>query len=156
MLPPHFLSQNPLEDLRSYVADYLKEEIAAEAIAQNIPSFSEFLRVAALTSSELLNYTNIARETGVDLFVILTGIERVYLDFSKPTQRDLDVLTVDEAKRHLDEGQFPAGSMGPKIRAAIDYIEAGGREVLITTAGQLKAALLGRTGTRIIRNGGPT
>ncbi len=65
MLPPHFLSQNPLEDLRSYVADYLKEEIAAEAIAQNIPSFSEFLRVAALTSSELLNYTNIARETGV-------------------------------------------------------------------------------------------
>lgn len=65
MLPPHFLSQNPLEDLRSYVADYLKEEIAAEAVAQNIPSFSEFLRVAALTSSELLNYTNIARETGV-------------------------------------------------------------------------------------------
>ena len=65
MLPPHFLSQNPLEDLRSYVADYLKEEIAAEAVAQHIPSFSEFLRVAALTSSELLNYTHIARETGV-------------------------------------------------------------------------------------------
>jgi len=65
MLPPHFLSENPLEDLRAYVADYLTEEIAAEAVAQNIPSFSEFLRVAALTSSELLNYTNIARETGV-------------------------------------------------------------------------------------------
>ncbi len=98
----------------------------------------------------------IAREAGVDLFVILTGIDRVYLDFGKPTQRAVPVLTVDEAGRHLDEGQFPAGSMGPKVRAAIDYIEAGGREVLITTAGQLKAALLRRSGTRIIRNGGTT
>ena len=98
----------------------------------------------------------IAREAGVDLFVILTGIDRVYLDFGKPSQREVPVLTVDEAKRNLDDGQFPAGSMGPKIRAAIDYIEAGGREVLITTAGQLKAALLRRSGTRIIRNGGQT
>jgi predicted AAA+ superfamily ATPase len=65
MLPPHFLSENPVEDLRAYVADYFKEEIAAEALAQNIPSFSEFLRVVALTSSELLNYTNIARECGI-------------------------------------------------------------------------------------------
>jgi len=65
MLPPHFLAEHPLEELRAYVADYLKEEIAAEALAQNIPSFSEFLRVAALTSSELIHYTNIARETGV-------------------------------------------------------------------------------------------
>ena len=97
----------------------------------------------------------IAREAGADLFIILTGIDSVYLDFGKPTQRDVPVLTVDEAKRNFDDGQFPAGSMGPKIRAAIDYIEAGGREVLITTAGQLKAALLRRSGTRIIRNGGP-
>ncbi len=66
MLPPHFLSENPVEDLRAYVADYLKEEIAVEALTQNIPSFSEFLRVAAITSSELLNYTNIAREAGIN------------------------------------------------------------------------------------------
>ena len=66
MLPPHYLSQSPIEDLRAYVADYLKEEIAAEARTQNIPAFSEFLRVAALTSSELLNYTNIARECGIN------------------------------------------------------------------------------------------
>ena len=66
MLPPHYLSQNPIEDLRAYVADYLKEEIAAEARTQNIPTFSEFLRVAAITSSELLNYTNIARECGIN------------------------------------------------------------------------------------------
>ncbi len=65
LLPPHFLSTDPIQDLRSYVADYLKEEIAAEAVIQNIPAFSEFLRIAALTSGELLNYTNVGRETGV-------------------------------------------------------------------------------------------
>ena len=65
LLPPHFLSLDPVQDLRSYVADYLKEEIAAEAIVQHIPAFAEFLRVAALTSGELLNYTNVGRETGV-------------------------------------------------------------------------------------------
>jgi predicted AAA+ superfamily ATPase len=70
LLPPHFLSVDPLQDLRAYVADYLKEEIAAEAVTQNIPTFSQFLRVAALTSGELLNYTNIGRETGVSAKVV--------------------------------------------------------------------------------------
>lgn len=80
MLPPHFLAEHPLEELRAYVADYLKEEIAAEALAQNIPSFSEFLRVAALTSSELIHYTNIARETGVSQRTI-----RSYFDILEDT-----------------------------------------------------------------------
>ena len=70
LLPPHFLSSDPIQDLRSYVADYLKEEIAAEAVIQNIPAFAEFLRVAALTSGELLNYTNVGRETGVSAKVV--------------------------------------------------------------------------------------
>lgn len=70
LLPPHFLSVNPLEDLRAYVADYLKEEIAAEAATQQIPAFSEFLRVAALTSSELINYTNVGREAGISHKVV--------------------------------------------------------------------------------------
>jgi predicted AAA+ superfamily ATPase len=65
LLPPHYLSNHPKQDLRAYVADYLKEEIAAEAQIQNIPAFSEFLRVSAITSGELLNYTNVGRETGV-------------------------------------------------------------------------------------------
>jgi len=70
LLPPHFLSPDPIQDLRSYVADYLKEEIATEAVTQNIPAFAEFLRVAALTSGELLNYTNVGRETGVSAKVV--------------------------------------------------------------------------------------
>jgi carbamate kinase len=92
----------------------------------------------------------IAREVKVDLFVILTAIERVYIDYGKPTQREAPVLTVDEARRHLADGQFPPGSMGPKIRAAVEYIEAGGQEVLITTAGHLRAALINRSGTKIV------
>jgi carbamate kinase len=92
----------------------------------------------------------IAREVKVDLFIILTAIERVYIHFGKPDQAEASVLTVDEARRHLADGEFPPGSMGPKIRAAVEYIEAGGREVLITKESHLKAALLGRSGTRIV------
>jgi predicted AAA+ superfamily ATPase len=70
LLPPHFLSSDPERDLRAYVADYLKEEIASEARLRDVPAFTEFLRVAALTSSELLNYTNVAREAGVSAKVV--------------------------------------------------------------------------------------
>jgi predicted AAA+ superfamily ATPase len=84
LLPPHYLSINPIEDLRTYVADYLKEEIISEALTQNIPAFSEFLRVAAITSSELINYVNIARETGISHKVVRTYfdiLEDTYLGF---------------------------------------------------------------------------
>ncbi len=87
LLPPHYLSTNPIEELRAYVADYLKEEIIAEALTQNIPAFSEFLHVAAITSSELINYVNIARETGVSHKVIRTYfdiLEDTYLGFRIP------------------------------------------------------------------------
>jgi len=92
----------------------------------------------------------LAREVGIDLFIILTGMPRVYHNFGRPDQKPLSVITVEEARKYLAEGQFPPGSMGPKIRAAIEYIEAGGKEVLITSASHLKAALLNRSGTRII------
>lgn len=90
LLPPHFLSPQPTEDLRAYVADYLKEEIAAEAAVRNIPAFAEFLRVAALTSSELLNYTNVGRETGVSTKVVrgyFEILEDTYLGHRVPPWR---------------------------------------------------------------------
>jgi predicted AAA+ superfamily ATPase len=65
LLPSHYNSDNPIMELRSYIADYLKEEIVSWSITQNIPAFSEFLRVTALTNGEILNYTNISRESGV-------------------------------------------------------------------------------------------
>ena len=90
LLPPHFLSSTPVQDLRAYVADYLKEEIAAEAATQNIPAFSEFLRIAALTSGELLNYTNVGRETGVSAKVVRNYfqiLEDTLLGFRVPPWR---------------------------------------------------------------------
>lgn len=93
----------------------------------------------------------LASEVGVDLFIILTGVDRVYLNYGKENQKEIKVMKVQEAKKYLEEGQFPPGSMGPKIKAAIQYIEAGGKEVLITSASKLKAALAKRSGTRIIQ-----
>ncbi len=92
----------------------------------------------------------LAREVKADMFIILTAIERVYLNFGRPDQAEVPVLTVEEARKHLADGQFPPGSMGPKIRAAIEFIEAGGEEVLITKDSHLKAALLNRSGTRVV------
>ena len=89
-LPPHFLSADPIQDLRAYVADYLKEEIASEAVIRSIPTFSEFLRVVALTSGELLNYTNVGRETGVSAKVVRNYfqiLEDTLLGFRVPPWR---------------------------------------------------------------------
>lgn len=92
----------------------------------------------------------IAREVKADLFIILTSIEHVYLHFGTPEQTGIEVMTAEEAKDYLAQGQFPPGSMGPKIEAAIEYIESGGKEVLITSANTLKSALINRSGTRIV------
>ena len=91
----------------------------------------------------------LAASLSADLFIILTGVDRVFRDFGKPSAHPLAVLPVSEAKRLLAEGQFPAGSMGPKIDAAVRFVEAGGKEVLITRAESLSEALEGKTGTVI-------
>jgi carbamate kinase len=91
----------------------------------------------------------IAREVKADLFIILTNVEKVYLNFGKQDEIPIHHMTVEEAKEYYSQGQFPAGSMGPKILAAIEYIQSGGKEVLITSASHLKAALINRSGTKI-------
>jgi carbamate kinase len=91
----------------------------------------------------------IASEVKADLFIILTNVERVYLNYGKPDEKPIDEMSVGEAQTYLDQGQFPPGSMGPKIQAAVNYIHNGGKEVLITSANHLKAALIKRSGTII-------
>jgi carbamate kinase len=91
----------------------------------------------------------LARQLGARRLVILTAVDRVALDFGKPTQRFLSELTTIEARRHLGERQFPPGSMGPKIEAVIDFVESGGEDALITSPHQLTAAFAGESGTRI-------
>jgi carbamate kinase len=91
----------------------------------------------------------LAKEIGADILIILTGVEKVYINYNKPDQKALDHLTVEEAKKYLAEGQFPSGSMGPKIEAAIDFVTSTGRECLITDMAVLDKALKGLTGTKI-------
>ena len=92
----------------------------------------------------------LAKNLQADLFIISTGVDKVAVDFKKPTQRELDKLTVAEAKKYLAEGQFPAGSMGPKIEAAIDFLEHGGKEVIITQPHLLEDAIAGKNGTHLV------
>ena len=81
-------------------------------------------------------------------FYILTDVPKVYINFRKPNEQALDVITVDEAKKYLAEGQFSEGSMAPKVRAGIMFIENGGKTCVITEAGQLDNPYCG---TRIVR-----
>ncbi len=88
---------------------------------------------------------------GAELFLISTAVEKVALSFGKPDQVWLDRLTAAEARRYLDEGtHFAKGSMAPKIQACIRFIEAGGKEALITNPENIGRALAGETGTRIV------
>jgi carbamate kinase len=92
----------------------------------------------------------LAANLNADLFIILTGVPKVALDFNKPTQRFVERMTVAEAEKHMADGQFPAGSMGPKIDSALQFVRATGKQVLITDVEVLREALEGRDGTLIV------
>ena len=89
-----------------------------------------------------------AIQIGADEFYILTDVPKVYINFRKPGEKALDVITVAEAKEYLAAGHFAEGSMAPKIRAGIMFVENGGKECVITEAGQLGNAACG---TRIVK-----
>jgi carbamate kinase len=91
----------------------------------------------------------LALNLNVDLFVISTDADQVYVDFKKPTQRGIDKASANEMEKYFDEGQFPAGSMGPKVQSAIRFLRNGGREVIITSYQHLTDALNGSAGTHI-------
>jgi carbamate kinase len=86
----------------------------------------------------------------IDTLMILTAVEKVAIDFGKPGQRALDEVGLSELKRHHRDGQFPPGSMGPKVEAAIRFLEGGGKRCTITSLAQAMAALEGRTGTHVV------
>ncbi|MDH4116638.1 MAG: carbamate kinase [Acidimicrobiia bacterium] len=94
----------------------------------------------------------LAREVGADLLLISTAVEHVALDFGRPTQRWMDRFTLDEVKHYLAEGgHFLEGSMAPKMRAVVEFLEGGGTEALITNPANLERAMAGLTGTRIVK-----
>jgi carbamate kinase len=92
----------------------------------------------------------LAAELSADLYIILTAVEKVAVGFGTPEQKFLDTMTVAEAERYLAAGEFPPGSMGPKIEAAISFVKESGQQVLITDVDHLREGLEGRAGTRVV------
>ncbi len=93
----------------------------------------------------------LAITVGADLFLISTDVDRVYLNYNKPNQVGLDRVELKDAKRYLAEGHFLKGSMEPKIRAVVDYLEKGGGEAIITSPELITKALRGKAGTKIFK-----
>jgi carbamate kinase len=92
----------------------------------------------------------LASAAGADGLVLVTDVDHVALDYGRPGERAVETMTADEADRHLRDGQFPPGSMGPKITAAVRFLRAGGKVAVVTSAPHVRAALQGRHGTRIV------
>ena len=92
----------------------------------------------------------LASQLGVDIFAISTDTDYVYLDYKKPAQRPLLRVTAAELEEHYRGGHFPPGNMGPKVESALQFLRAGGREVVITSNGHLCAAIAGHGGTHIV------
>lgn len=92
----------------------------------------------------------LAKELGADMLIILTAVEKVAVNFGKENEKWLDDLTVEDAKKYVKEGHFAAGSMLPKVQAAIDFASSGsGRTAMITLLEKAKDGIQGKTGTRI-------
>lgn len=92
----------------------------------------------------------LAAQLEADLFVICTDVDRVRLDYRKATERPVDALTISDCRAHSAAGQFPAGSMGPKINAAMVFASRCGREAIITNHDHLVEAVQGSGGTRVL------
>jgi carbamate kinase len=109
----------------------------------------EYKGVAAVIDKDYAS-SLLAREINADLFLISTAVEKVAINFGKPNEKWLDKMTLSEARHYFEEGiHFAKGSMAPKIQAIIWYLEAGGKQALITSPQNIGRALRGETGTWI-------
>ena len=105
--------------------------------------------IAAVIDKDRASST-LAQTLRADLLLISTGVERVYLDFNTPQERPIDTMTLQDARRYLEEEHFARGSMYPKIEAAIDFVHSGGPRAIITNPPNITRALHRETGTQII------
>jgi carbamate kinase len=93
----------------------------------------------------------LATEVGVDTFLMATDVEGIALDFGGPGERYLKAMTLAECERFFEEGQFPPGSMGPKVEAAMQFVGGGGKRAVIASIEAIEAAVEGRAGTEVIK-----
>ncbi len=92
----------------------------------------------------------LSNELKADIFIISTGVKEVCLNFGRADQKTLNRITASEARAYMEEGHFAPGSMAPKIKAALDFLDRGGKEVIITSPDNLKDAVLNSSGTHIV------
>jgi carbamate kinase len=109
----------------------------------------DYLGIEAVIDKDRAGF-KLAQAVGADLFLILTDVEKAYLNYGKPGQQALDRLHVAEAEKYLEEGHFLMGSMGPKVQSAIRFVRWGGKQAIITSLDRALDALHGKTGTHIV------
>ncbi len=110
----------------------------------------EYKGVEAVIDKDLAG-ERLAEDVEAQVLLILTDVPQVKLHFGKPEEQALSTMTVTEAKRYIEEGHFAKGSVEPKVRAAVRFVEAGGERAIISSLGQAGEALDGRAGTQVVR-----
>jgi carbamate kinase len=108
-----------------------------------------FCGVDAVIDKDLAS-AKLAKEVGVDLFIIATDVEGAAINYGQPNQRFLRTITIEEAAQYMEEGHFPTGSMQPKIQAAIEFLRNGGTRAMITSIEAIESAVQGLAGTEIM------
>lgn len=148
-------SPMPLEIVQSKILRQLVESgtiviaVGGGGIPVYIDDEGNYEGIDAVIDKDLASAV-VGREINASVLSILTSVDKVALDFGKPEQKDLDTVTLSEIKQHYEDRQFPAGSMGPKILAAIKFLEDGGKMVTISSFKNASEAVRGNAGTRII------
>ena len=147
-------SPDPLEivEWRQVEAMLRDREVVITCGGGGVPVAREGRRLTGVEAviDKDLSAARVGALVGATTLLLLTAVDRVALNFGTERQRFLRRLTAGQARRHLADGQFPPGSMGPKMEAAVRFVEAGGREAIITSLERGPAALAGHAGTRIV------
>ena len=137
----------------SVIKKLVKDNIVIAAGGGGIPVYKKdniLHGVEAVIDKDLASYV-LARDIGADYLFILTGVDKVYLSYGKKNQKGLNKVKLKDLKRYYKEGHFPAGSMGPKIEACINFLSNKGRKVIITNIKNIEKAINGKAGTIIER-----
>jgi carbamate kinase len=144
-LPGRFVEQDALRE----VVDAGHVVIAAGGGGVPVVEVGDTIRGVEAVVDKDRSAALLARLVGADTLLILTAVERVQSGFGTPSARELDKLSVAEARRLLEHGEFPEGSMGPKIEACCDFIAGGGKRAVIAALHQAADAVFGTAGTTI-------
>jgi carbamate kinase len=148
-------SPNPLRILEAKAIKHLVDAgiIIIASGGGGIPVVSDstgnYQGIDAVIDKDLAG-EKLAEAVMADLLIILTDVEKVYLNFNKPDRKPIDLIHLGEAKVYLKEGHFLSGSMGPKVEACLRFLEFGGERAIITALDKASLALQGKTGTHFL------